>query len=538
MDVRQPPVDRPDAAERPVPRTRSGASPPPSQPGQTKAAGASAHGFDGIANTGWIPPDTIHAVGPNHVVAATNSHFAVYSKLGIVKRNLTAFNTFFGSMTPAGWQGSFFDPRIIYSVGHDKYVFAVLGVDNTNQTSHCFVAVSQTNDPTGNWWMWRFNQNAANPLDSDAWWDYQSLGADTWGLYLTGNYYYWTGGFKYSMIWSIGPEVFSGGTATGWMFWDIRWPDNSLAFSPQVMHPHSTSGSGATYFVNSQAGSGNALCLWTLTGDRTNSPSLVGSSVGTWQYDAIGENVDQPDVADDIDGGDVRVLNGIYSQRKVFATLTTDPDDDGTMAGALIAKLDVDSATTEWQDLIFSDDYYYFYPAVTVAGGSSGDANIGLFMSYTGPTTYVSGAVKVYTNQPTDASGPFWTTANGQSSYLSRDSNNRNRWGDYSGAVYDWTTGHFWGAVEYAGTGNTWRTRITAVTAAAEAPFTGIDVISPNGGETFSAGDTTTVSWASANINPAHSLYVFLYDGATTHDPERCRRRPRRGPGRCRIRPP
>ena len=115
------------------------------------------------------------------------------------------------------------------------------------------------------------------------------------------------------------------------------------------MHPHSTAGGGETFFVNSYSGSGNALCLWTLTGDRTNSPTLASSSVSTWQYDAIGENVDQPDIVDDIDGGDARVLNGIYAQRKAFVTLTTDPDDDGTMAGAYVAKLDVDSATADWQ---------------------------------------------------------------------------------------------------------------------------------------------------------------------------------------------
>ena len=138
-------------------------------------------------------------------------------------------------------------------------------------------------------------------------------------------------------------------------------------------------------------------------------------------------------------------------------------------------------------------------------------------MSYTGPFTYASGAVKVYINQPTDGTGPFWATAGGQSSYLDRDTNNRNRWGDYSGAVYDWTTGHFWGAVEYAGSGNTWRTRISAVTAADESPFTGIDVIYPNGGQTFNAGDSVNVSWASANINPSHDIYVFFHDGSSYH---------------------
>ena len=55
------------------------------------------------------------------------------------------------------------------------------------------------------------------------------------------------------------------------------------------------------------------------------------------------------------------------------------------------------------------------------------------------------------------------------------------------------------------------------MTAADEAPFTGLDVIYPNGGQTYNAGDSVTVSWASANINPSHDLYVFLHDGSTYH---------------------
>ena len=172
------------------------------------------------------------------------------------------------------------------------------------------------------------------------------------------------------------------------------------------MHPHSAAGGGETFFVNSYAGSGNALCLWTLTGDRTSSPTLVSSSVSTWRYDSIGENVDQPDVADDIDGGDVRVLNGVYAQRKAFVTLTTDPDDDGTMAGAYVAKLDVDSASRRLAA-------HSSIPLTTTTSTRPSalplehpaDPNIALFMSYTGPSAYASGAVKVYTNHPTDGYG-------------------------------------------------------------------------------------------------------------------------------------
>ena len=49
--------------------------------------------------------------------------------------------------------------------------------------------------------------------------------------------------------------------------------------------------------------------------------------------------------------------------------------------------------------------------------------------------------------------------------------------------------------------------------AASEAPFSAIDVTYPNGGETFTQGDSVLVAWSAANIDPAQNLYVWLYDG-------------------------
>src|SRR5207344_455662 len=45
----------------------SGVEPSPSAPG------GFVQQWTGLSNTGWIPPDTVHAVGPNHVVESTNS---------------------------------------------------------------------------------------------------------------------------------------------------------------------------------------------------------------------------------------------------------------------------------------------------------------------------------------------------------------------------------------------------------------------------------------------------------------------------------
>lgn len=458
----QPAISREDLPAPELPREIE-----PGSAGEQVEASLVATNFDGLANTGWIPPDTVVAVGSSAIVEAVNSGFSVYSKSGAVLQGNTTFSTFFNSLKPVGWAGFMYDPRVIWSEEHQKFVILILGLDQTNQTSYYFIGISQTSNPTGSWWAWRF---VANPApDTNAWLDFASLGADSWGLYVTGNYFLWTGSFKYSVLWSLNPAMFSGGASNGWRFWDLRWPNSSFAFSLQAAHPHSIAGGQETFFVNTLSSSGNQMLLWELTGDRTNAPSLIRSAIGITAYDAIGENIDQPGSSIDLDGGDARIVNAVYSQRRVYAALTTDPFNDGSASGAILTKLNVDTLANEWSHLLWGGTgVYFFYPAVTIDGSTSTTPDIAAFISWTWPATsvYASSAVKLYTNHPASTAGAFPGLVNGAAAYVLLDGSGRNRWGDYSGAGYDWARSSFWGATEYAGTSNTWRTRIAEISTA------------------------------------------------------------------------
>lgn len=445
--------------------------PPTGGPVQSNAPGDPLSSFDGLANTGWIPPDTIMGVGPNHVLEATNSGFAVYNKSGGALQGYTTFENFFAPLLPVAWDGILFDPRVIYSPEHSRFVIMALGVDRTNLDSVMFLAFSQTTDPTGLWWLYSIDHQIAPVTDVGSWADYCGLGADTWGVYITCNTFLFTGSFKYAKLWSLNTGGFAGGAITGTVFFDLRWNSNSLAGSLQPALPHTVASDQATFFVNTFTSSGSAVLLWKLTGDRTTSPVLTRATITTPGYEAVGENVDQPGTAADLDAGDARIMNAVYSSRRVFTVLTDDVDNDGAQAGWLTLKLDVDANTLDWSHLINSGPgFYYFYPAITMEGAVGGaDGNLAIFGSWTDgettitpSTTFASSLFKIYTDQPTNSNGPFSSYQNGAAAYESRDSNGRNRWGDYSGAGFDWSTGTVWGAAEYAGSGNTWRTRITA----------------------------------------------------------------------------
>ncbi len=417
--------------------------------------------FDGIANSGWYPPDTVLAVGPTAVLEAVNSGFAVYSKTGSTLKSYTQFKDFFGHPSPWSSGAYMFDPRVIYSKEHAKFVMMVVGVDRTNQKSWMFWAISKTSDPTGSWCQWHTQSNFQSSR-SGQWMDFPGMSADQWGIYFTGNFFTWANSYQGSVIWWYPPDPYFSctGSPGGWITGNLTWPNNSQAFSLQPAIPYSTSADQSTYFVNSNSASGNQVLLWKLTGDH--SKGIISKApISINAYTAINSSVAQKG-GTPIDGGDARVGNAIYSQQKVYTALGNNHNRNGDSSSYITVKLNVASNSTDWQYEIYSGvGNYYFYPAVTVLGGLSANPTIGTIFAFSSTTSYPGGSERLFVNGSTIE--PAWGTG-GQANYIS--GGGRNRWGDYSGAAYDWSSSPptMWGAFEYSGTNNTWKTRIYGVT--------------------------------------------------------------------------
>lgn len=101
-------------------------SPPPSVE-ESAAPGSLVRQWTALSNSGWFPPDTIHSVGPAHVVEAVNSGFAVYNKQGDTIQGYTTFDSFMHKPTP--WAGFMYDPRVIYDKAHERFLMLILGLD-------------------------------------------------------------------------------------------------------------------------------------------------------------------------------------------------------------------------------------------------------------------------------------------------------------------------------------------------------------------------------------------------------------------------
>lgn len=111
--------------------------------------------FDGIAQTGWIPPDNNLAVGPNHIVEIVNTSVAVYTKNGTLLSGPTNIPTLFAGIGGICTQ-YVVDPIALYDRPADRWVISGIGLDYISSYGEC-VAVSTTSDPTGSYSLYFYS---------------------------------------------------------------------------------------------------------------------------------------------------------------------------------------------------------------------------------------------------------------------------------------------------------------------------------------------------------------------------------------------
>jgi hypothetical protein len=158
--------------------------------------------FAGPEDSGTvIPPNTMGAVGPNHLVSAINSGVAIFNKSTGEKIHEETLPAFFsslglGSITP-------FDPKVIYDQYSGRFVITAGASPFSNYNSWRLIAVSATSDPTGTWYKWGIDADKNNlTTQTDYWADYNGLGVDNNYIYTTANMFNGVT-YMYSKVWAI-----------------------------------------------------------------------------------------------------------------------------------------------------------------------------------------------------------------------------------------------------------------------------------------------------------------------------------------------
>jgi len=135
-------------------------------------------GFQPAAN----PPDTNGRVGAKQYVQWNNTSFAVFNKTtGALLYGPAAGNTLFQSLGGACAEHNDGDPVVAYDILAGRWILSQFVVGASPEFSHQCVAVSQTEDATGAYFLYDFVTDPTNFVD------YPKIGVWPDGYYMSGH---------------------------------------------------------------------------------------------------------------------------------------------------------------------------------------------------------------------------------------------------------------------------------------------------------------------------------------------------------------
>lgn len=203
--------------------------------------------FNGLTNScGCEPPDMALAVNETYALQVVNVAIGIYSVSNgaSVSGWPKSLVSFFGVPNPTGCsspQAPFLsDPRAFYEPNKARFWVAALevegafGANDCNFVSRYWVAVSKTNNPTGQWWVYTFEMSLGSGNAAD----YTQVGYDASGFYWNGNMFDPTGSsFLYSNYFGAPKRFMEAGAGfTYYSFSDPTWT-NSVTVHLDTLHP-------------------------------------------------------------------------------------------------------------------------------------------------------------------------------------------------------------------------------------------------------------------------------------------------------------
>ena len=467
----------------------SASSPAPSAPvldSSFAGLGNPPHGQD------VIPPDTMGAAGPNHLVSLLNSDFGVFDKSG-TRLQKVSLQSFWGSLgTAAGEPADFpFDTKVLYDTSSDRFFAVTLG-GTSSPDSWILVAVSSTSDPTGAWSKWAIDADRDNDVQQFSnWADFPGVGLDGNNLYVSANMFNNSDSFQYGKIWVLPKaQLLSGSPSITWT--EFRDPPGS-SFSMQPAH---TFGAAPAEYLLFEGSSSQLLMAWIDNTSGTSvwhAPTAVTIAAYTLSIGLPGA----PQSGNDntIDTSDTRLLNVVY---RAGALWTVNTVQSPTTVKTEVAwyQIDPGTATVLSQGRISDPTRWYYYPSIGVNqdnvaaigfSGSSSREYVGGYYTIVRPSSSIAEAVSLLKT----GEAPYYKTLSGTD----------NRWGDYSATVVDPTDNvTFWTLQEYAQTPD-------PVTGASRwgtwwGTFHPSDVASPTGlTATAGTGVQVTLAWTDSSVN-------------------------------------
>jgi hypothetical protein len=418
-------------------------------------------GFPGIGQTQFLPPDPSGAAGPNSLIETVNTRISLYAKNGALLQTADMDS-------PSGGNFAFFrtvrhgfgftDPWVIYDRYADRFMVMATEIQSGAGANQAYfdIAISITNnpadldvaagDPSPDWYFYSIPVSSAL---GTAWADYPKLAADANSLYITGNYFRFSGGFagvavtkldKTPMlsgtlgartdavasgaftlqpVQGIGrsatdPELFVDRLSSGIRVWEMN-SSGVLTARTTLASSNSTIGgapqSGTTATLDSLSGEGLIYAVWRNNSIWTaHTVSFGGKGAVRWY--------------------EITTTGGTYGLRE------TGTIDAGSGVWTIIPALAVDAAGN--MGITYTQTSSSQFPAMMTAAHLATDP-----LGFTQPGT----------------------VQHASSTFYNPGLANPQRWGDYAAMSVDPSDDRtFWAFHEYAAGTNSWGTWVSSFT--------------------------------------------------------------------------
>lgn len=404
--------------------------------------------FAGPTSSLGIPLDTHLAVSDSgQVITVANFEVAVYDTAGnrLARENL---QTFFLPERPIS---TVFDPKVHYDPETDRFVIIALAFTSTR--SHVYMAFSQTNDATGDWYTYTLE---GDPYQTGSFFDYPMASISHQEIFLTGNSVIrgepWQTGFVETLLYQIDKRKgFAGDSLTFYVWTNLSMLGTSLRNLCPVKGATGNYGPNHYFLSNRNFAVTNDTIIMIQVYDTfsTSLPFIDMQILESSQVYGAPPSARQAGT-DVLATNDARILDAfIFNDRIQFVGNTVNPANG--FPGVYYGIVDSVSVNPQVSGSILSNDSLEFgYPGIAYTGSGNLTANeqdAVIFCDYSEEGQFPgTGAFYVDTNGELSD----FSIAKTGNNFINVLNSSSERWGDYVGCQrkYNspgevWTMGTF-----------------------------------------------------------------------------------------------
>jgi hypothetical protein len=456
----------------PAPQARIGRS--AIEPKSSLSQGTSFLGVDST-DSGFIPPDSMGAVGPTQILVSVNGHIRLFDKQGNPDTNLDVSDSaFWDPLLPNGVDPT--DPGVEYDRLSERWIVSAIDTQNTDNQVMIAVSDGPTITDESSFDLFAFDESdPISPSAPDRFADYPQLGVDENAIYVGVNEFTSSvGSFAGTNLYVIRKSSVIGGGpifTTG-----FRTVSSPAAQGPDSPQPATTADPNvdAGYVVGPDNAIANRIDVRRVT-DPGGTPALSGNLVvpipatalplpipalgTTGGLDALDDRFFEAMIARGPDGSDS--LWTAHNIRVNSSGVGSSGGDRDAARWYQLGDLDSDPPTLTQSGTLFdtaaSNPRSFWMPSIAMNG--QGHASLNTSTAGNGRRAEIAGSGRL-ADDPLGTTEAFDLIQSSNAGYNLGSSAPR-RWGDYSQTVVDPTDDQtFWTFQEYTSSQNVWGVRV------------------------------------------------------------------------------